>query len=115
MATKPSAIPSFTLHKPSGLARVRIQGRDIYLGGHGTPEAEASVTWQRSQVRVLLRPFAKARFFVTAVPVRPRPSTVVTFQDRSTLRKCATIASFSALPRGANRSPDPPSSPLRSR
>jgi len=29
------------LHKPSGRARVRIEGRDFYLGRFGTPEAEA--------------------------------------------------------------------------
>jgi integrase len=36
-----SSIPKMTLHKPSGQARVRIKGRDIYLGRSGTPEAEA--------------------------------------------------------------------------
>lgn len=41
MAHKPPTIPSMTLHKPSGLARIGIQGRDVYLGRHGTSEAGA--------------------------------------------------------------------------
>jgi len=34
-------IPVYRNHKPSGLASVRIEGRDIYLGPHGTPESRA--------------------------------------------------------------------------
>lgn len=34
-------IPVYRHHKPSGLASVRIEGRDIYLGPHGTPESRA--------------------------------------------------------------------------
>ena len=33
------APPQYLLHKPSGRARVRLNGRDIYLGVHGTPES----------------------------------------------------------------------------
>ena len=33
MSTKPS---SYRLHKPTGQAVVRIDGRDHYLGKHGT-------------------------------------------------------------------------------
>ncbi|MSR60467.1 MAG: site-specific integrase, partial [Planctomycetaceae bacterium] len=33
--------PSCLLHRPSGKARVRIGGRDVYLGEFGTPEAKA--------------------------------------------------------------------------
>jgi integrase len=32
-------VPSYRLHKPSGLAVVRVRGRDVYLGRHGTPES----------------------------------------------------------------------------
>lgn len=31
--------PEYLLHKPSGRARVRINGRDHYLGPHGSPES----------------------------------------------------------------------------
>lgn len=31
--------PTYTHHKPSGQARVRINGQDIYLGPHGSPES----------------------------------------------------------------------------
>ncbi len=33
--------PSYRLHKPTGLAVVRLSGRDFYLGKHGTPESRA--------------------------------------------------------------------------
>ena len=33
-------IPSYRLHKPSGLAVVTLNGRDLYLGRHGTPESK---------------------------------------------------------------------------
>lgn len=32
-------IPSYRLHTPSGLAVVTPNGRDVYLGKHGTPES----------------------------------------------------------------------------
>lgn len=39
--TAPKAIPSYRLHKPTGQGVVRLNGRDIYLGTHGTPESSA--------------------------------------------------------------------------
>jgi integrase len=33
-------VPSLTLHKPTGQARVRLAGRDHYLGPFGSPEAD---------------------------------------------------------------------------
>ncbi len=36
--SRPS-IPSYRLHKSSGLAVVRLNGHDVYLGRHGTPES----------------------------------------------------------------------------
>lgn len=36
MARKPNAIPSYLLHKQSGQARVRINGRDFLLGEYGS-------------------------------------------------------------------------------
>src|SRR5262245_38539081 len=35
-------LPQARLHKPSGQARVRICGRDVYLGRFGSPEARAA-------------------------------------------------------------------------
>jgi len=35
-------IPSYRLHKTSGRAVVRLNGQDIYLGEHGTPESHAN-------------------------------------------------------------------------
>lgn len=34
-----SVIPAYTLHKPTGQARVRIDGRDFYLGSFGSDES----------------------------------------------------------------------------
>src|ERR1051325_7579632 len=34
-------VPTYRLHKPSGLGVVRLDGRDLYLGKHGTPESLA--------------------------------------------------------------------------
>ncbi|MFN0055541.1 MAG: tyrosine-type recombinase/integrase [Planctomycetales bacterium] len=34
--------PSYLLHRPTGQARVRIGGRDIYLGKFGTPESKVA-------------------------------------------------------------------------
>jgi hypothetical protein len=31
--------PAYTLHKPTGQARVRIGQRDYYLGEYGSPES----------------------------------------------------------------------------
>lgn len=33
-------VPALVHHKPTGQARVRIAGRDLYLGRYGTPEAD---------------------------------------------------------------------------
>jgi integrase len=36
-----NAVPSYLHHKPSGQARVRIDGKDHYLGPYGSPESKA--------------------------------------------------------------------------
>ena len=33
--------PTYLLHKPTGQARVRVGGKDVYLGAHGSPESRA--------------------------------------------------------------------------
>ena len=41
MSDRTSAqIPQYRLHKPTGCGVVRLNGRDIYLGTHGTPESK---------------------------------------------------------------------------
>ena len=35
-------LPSYRLHKPKGLAVVRLNGRDIYLGKYGTTESKTA-------------------------------------------------------------------------
>jgi integrase len=37
----PIHVPKYRVHKPTGLAVVRLSGRDVYLGRHGTPESAA--------------------------------------------------------------------------
>jgi integrase len=39
MARRKSLVPSYLLHKPTGMARVRIDGRDHYLGPYGSDES----------------------------------------------------------------------------
>lgn len=51
-------VPAYTLHKSSGRARVRIDGRDIYLGLYGSEGSrvrydEEIARWQRRQFRPL--------------------------------------------------------------
>ena len=38
---RPKGIPSYAHHRPSGQARVRIDGRDHYLGPYGSEESKA--------------------------------------------------------------------------
>src|SRR5437588_243884 len=40
MPTKHRKIPSYRLHKPTGQAVVRLDGRDHYLGKHGTEASQ---------------------------------------------------------------------------
>ncbi len=40
--TRKRRTPALVHHKPTGQARVRIGGRDFYLGKFGSPEAEAA-------------------------------------------------------------------------
>ncbi|MFM7167866.1 MAG: hypothetical protein ACKO3T_21690, partial [Planctomycetaceae bacterium] len=39
MPRKANVLPSYLLHKKSGQARVRLNGRDIYLGPYGSEES----------------------------------------------------------------------------
>ena len=39
MSARPRKIPAYRLHKPTGQAVVRLDGRDIYLGRHDTLES----------------------------------------------------------------------------
>src|SRR6185436_8797415 len=39
MARRKNAIPSYCLHRASGLAYVTLGGKEHYLGKHGTPES----------------------------------------------------------------------------
>jgi integrase len=42
MSTHSTRIPSYRLHKPSGQAVVTLNGKDRYLGRHGSPESKAT-------------------------------------------------------------------------
>ena len=39
MSRRARKVPSYCLHKASGKAVVRLDGRDVYLGKHGSPES----------------------------------------------------------------------------
>jgi hypothetical protein len=47
--------PAYLLHKPSGQARVRINGKDHYLGPHGSPESKDR--WQNLPAAAIETPF----------------------------------------------------------
>lgn len=51
-------LPSITLHKPSGRPRVRIRGKDFYLGPFGSAEAtyEYGIVVQRELNKVTTHP-----------------------------------------------------------
>ena len=61
-------VPSYRLHKPSGQARVIIDGEHIYLGPYGSPEshekyarliAERAVTTRTAKPRGRVGPMAR--------------------------------------------------------
>ena len=39
MSRRARKVPSYCPHKASGKAVVRLDGRDVYLGKHGSPES----------------------------------------------------------------------------
>ena len=64
-------IPALRLHKPSGRATVRIDGRDHYLGKYGTPESQEAYNrtiaeWLISRANTSLGP-SPASLTVTAM------------------------------------------------
>ena len=46
-------IPSYRLHRASGCAVVTLNGKDVYLGTHGSPESRAA--YQRAVAEWLVR------------------------------------------------------------
>ncbi|MBA5868087.1 MAG: tyrosine-type recombinase/integrase [Nitrospira sp. CR1.3] len=64
-------VPKYRHHKPSGLASVRVDGRDIYLGKHGTPES------LESYKRVI------AEWLSNNKVVSPSPATAANLHGRS--------------------------------
>ena len=71
-------VPKYGFHRGTGQARVRIDGKDIWLGKYGTPEsmeryAKAVSDWQQStieqpaevtfgQLAMLYKQYAKAHY-----------------------------------------------------
>ena len=53
MSRKAVGVPSYCLHKASGQAVVRISGRDVYLGLHGSDESHAEYTRLLAEWRTL--------------------------------------------------------------
>ena len=44
--------PSYCLHKASGCAVVRIDGRNRYLGPHGSPESHVGAETQNGSLEI---------------------------------------------------------------
>lgn len=64
---KTSRIPKYRLHAPSGLGVVRLNGRDIYLGKHGTKES------RQEYGRIINEWLANNRLFIPADDATGRP------------------------------------------
>ncbi len=48
MSREKNPIPSYSLHKSTGRARVRVAGRDFYLGKFGSLELLAQIIADRA-------------------------------------------------------------------
>lgn len=68
MARPRKVQPSYLLHKPSGQARVRVNGRDIYLGPYNSPES-----WQKYHELLARFPTPESRLEV----IEPSDQTTV--------------------------------------
>ncbi len=71
-------IPKYSLHKATGQARVRIDGRTIYLGKHGTPESfqryeEHIAAWLTGSTPDLVNGLTIARLCVKYVTEHAKP------------------------------------------
>lgn len=73
-------IPGYLLHKPSGQARVRIKGKDHYLGPHGSPES-------RERYDELIAQYLKQKR-------RPRSSTSLDTPQMSIAQLCVAYMKF---------------------
>ncbi len=58
-------VPAYRLHKASGLAVVRLSGREFYLGRHGSPESH------RAYDRAVAEWMASGRAVPPASPRQP--------------------------------------------
>ena len=72
MPAKPRKIPSYRLHKPTGQAVVRLDGRDYYLGRHGSEASQEK--YRRTVAEWLAQPGVKTAG--TATPASPPSPTV---------------------------------------
>lgn len=71
-------IPKYSLHKATAQARVRINGRTIYLGLHGSPESvrrydELISAWLNGSVPDLANCLTVARLCVKSINEHARP------------------------------------------
>ena len=62
-------VPKLALHKGTGHARVLLKGRHVYLGKHGTPEADAK--YRRIVAEFLRTGEVPAEAAAKSVPTRP--------------------------------------------
>jgi integrase len=66
MPRRNAKVPAYLLHKPSGLARVIVGGKHIYLGKHGSPES------LEKYARIVTQLSASRSQLTTASPETPR-------------------------------------------
>lgn len=73
MSRPKNPVPKYLLHKSSGQARVVIDGRDVYLGAHGSPASFAAYAKLVAELKVSHGPQVHQPGKVRASPRPPSP------------------------------------------
>jgi len=98
--TRPrKSISSVVHHKPTGQARVRIAGKDFYLGRDGSKEARAAYAGLIGEVEAVGKEAVAAVRAAIAEPTGPTVSALcLAFVDHAeaTYRKNGQLTSFEA-------------------
>jgi hypothetical protein len=88
--------PAYTLHRPTGEARVRIDGRDQYLGTYASSESHAKCATRLW----IVRRFALASALTNTGTVNVQSGTLNTsaaFNNQQTLTVSGTLAATAAI------------------
>jgi hypothetical protein len=93
------SIPSYLLHKPSGRALVNLDGRDLYLGKHGTSVAGQRCGRTEAREKVPILPVKVEDVDITLHHVRPTIAPMVAVQRLTGMRPAEGSSGFVFSPR----------------